>query len=70
MAAGRKRREPMFDVLPTPADLRVSARDRADGDDNTSSRTRARRDRDEAPRRKKRSRGGKGGGRSPFGRLI
>jgi len=70
MAAGRKRREPMFDVLPTPADLRVSGRDRAGGDGDASRRGRARRERDEAPPRKKGSRGGKGGGRSPLGRLI
>ena len=70
MAAGRKRREPMFDFLPTPADLRVNARDRAGGDGEAPRRARARRERDEAPARRKRGRGGKGGGRSPFGRLI
>ena len=70
MAAGRKRREPMFDFLPTPADLRVNARDRAGGDGEAPRRARARRERDEAPARRKRGRGGKGGGRSPFGRLF
>ena len=67
MAAGRKaRREPMFDVLPTRAELRVSAKDRAGSDADPP--RRVRRDH-EAPARKKRGRRG-GGGRSPLGRFI